>query len=340
MTEASAVYVPPDVQSIMGVIDTHLRWLNKTEQTRQFLQYHPSAFGKCLRSMQYSRYVAQGLFTVEEEDLESQSIRLFEKGHNMHRRWSSYFESIGILRGIWQCSNPCCRLWSDDGQCHSHVEGKSNSFEMPRVYGKDDNLGVFRPELCVCGSNNFDYHEITVSSEDLNMYGHIDGILDFSRFDAKKYEGVVKTAFNLEKLPKTPIVFDMKTMNDYRWKQGLMRTGPGIEYRIQLCIYMHLLNLEYGLLIYENKNTSEAKAFKITKEETKDMFSQIAKQAKMMKSMAECSPVKLPPPRLAAKDDYECSHCKFRKLCHASTVWDDDSKLNTQRKQFYGSLIE
>lgn len=336
MTDVNSAYSPPEIQSILGVIDTHLRWDSKRDNSRKFDQYHPSAFGKCLRNMQYSRYVSMGLIKVVPEELESQSIRLFGKGHNMHSRWAKYFEDIGILRGIWQCKNLCCSMWDENGK----FAGESDKWKtiQPRQYGKKEKLGVFKPESCVCGCEDFDYHEASVVSSEMNMYGHVDGILDFSQLDPDRYKDV-KLTFNMDKLPKSPIVVDMKTINDYRWKQKLMRSGPGLEYKIQLCIYANILDLDYGLIIYENKNTSEAKAFKV--ERNRDtMFAEIERQAKMMNSMASCSPPKLPPPRPVAKDDYECGNCPFKAICHESAVWNDSEKLAVQRKQFYGKLLE
>ena len=65
----------------------------------------------------------------------------------MHNRWTQYFEDIGILRGAWKCGNPLCRLVDDSGMCLESVElepimdaGKS------RVYGRDEQQGIFKPE--------------------------------------------------------------------------------------------------------------------------------------------------------------------------------------------------
>ena len=340
MTDVSVAYSPPEIQSILGVIDTHLRWDNKQDVSRKFNQYHPSSFGHCLRNMQYSRYVSMGLIKANPEELESKSIRLFGKGHNMHKRWSQYFEDIGILRGVWQCKNICCRMWEDGGNFSEMANNDLHANDMPvsRIYGKDEKLGIFKPKICACGCKDFEYHELSVFSEEMNMYGHVDAVLDFSNFDPSKYSEV-KSTFNIDNLPKSPIVVDMKTINDYRYKQKLMRSGPGLEYKIQLCIYANILDLDYGLLIYENKNDSEAKAFKVEKN-TDTMFAEIYRQAKMMNSMASCSPPKLPPPRPVDKADYECGNCSFKSICHASAIWNDGSKLDVQRKQFYGMLLE
>jgi len=337
MTNAAAAYIPPELQNIMGTVDTHIRHDAKGN-TRQYFQYHPSAFGKCLRNMQYMKYVAMGLIKVEQESFDSKLLRLFGKGHNMHARWESYFTGMGVLRGVWRCLNPLCRMFDDEGVLTSKLS-PADAYKAPvRKYGLKEKLGVFQPEKCVCGCNKFAYEEVCVSSEEMNMFGHVDLIVDFSNLDVSRFDGV-PVSFDIDKLPKTPVVIDMKTMNDYRWKNSLMRTGPDLGYRVQLCIYANLLDLDYGMLIYENKNNSEARPYKIEKA-SDTMFDLIKKQAISMNEMAACEKPKLPPPRCSDKSDYECSNCAFKSLCHKSAIWKDKKVLSDKQQKFYGNLIK
>ncbi|MFW6129646.1 MAG: hypothetical protein ACOC56_00590 [Atribacterota bacterium] len=305
-------FVTPDINSIIGVVDTYLRWRQKNSPPRGYEIYHPSAFGGCLRQMQYYRYVERGLIKVEEQDFPSKILRLFDKGHNMHERWTRYMEDIGVLRGYWKCKDPTCLS----------------------VYGEDDELGCFKPEKCKsCGGKTFYYNEVSVVRKDLNFYGHADMILDFSNFDSSRFNGV-DMAFNEDFLPKNPIVVDMKTANDYRFKRVLQK-GPSLKYRVQLVIYANILPVEYGVLIYENKNTSDTAYYKIDKC-TDTIFNKIEEQAKSMNEMVDRK--LLPPPRPINKDDYECSNCPFKNVCHNSKIW-QDSDLDKKRKSFYGNLL-
>ena len=337
MTFADIVYVPPELQSIMGSVDTFVRHRAKSN-TRAYDKYHPSAFGQCLRKMQYMRYVSMGLIHGEEEEFESKMLRLFEKGHSTQARWEKYFIGLGVLRGIWTCTNPLCRLFDDSGEIIKTNDVESYFKEKPRKYGEDNKIGIFKPDKCICGCNRFAYEEICVEDEELNLRGHVDMILDFSRFDPSIFNST-PVSFDVGNFPKSPIVVDMKTMNDYRWKQKLMKSGVSLSYRIQLCIYANLLDLDYGVLIYENKNTSEARAFKIERA-TDTVFAQVKQQAIAMNKMAALERPKLPPPRPGTKDDYECSNCGFKSVCHKSTVWADEDKLNDNRQKFYGNLLE
>lgn len=107
---------PAEVQALHGVVNTFLRWKSLNGPPRGHEIYHPSAFGNCLRKMQYQRYVERGYIQVAPEAHEAKTVRIFDTGHTMHARWAKYWEELGVLRGIWECNNPCCGLWDNDGK--------------------------------------------------------------------------------------------------------------------------------------------------------------------------------------------------------------------------------
>jgi len=326
----------PAVESVLGTVDTFLRWKEKTAPPRSYSIYHPSAFGKCLREMQYKMYVAKGYIKVEEEDHDTRILRLWEKGHNMQSRWEKYFAGLGVLRGVWTCVNPMCKKIDDCGMYDDDVEAGR------RVYGKDDLQGCFKPNNCICGSTEFMYDEVGVAAPELNMFGHADLILDFSDFDPSQFDGMLKT-FNMKTLPKKPVVVDMKTVNQNGFdRMNKFGNPPSLGYQIQLTIYAHLLDCEYGILIYECKNDSYTQAYKIEKDERS--WGLIQRQAQLMMEMAELKnddgkPLcLLPPPRPKKKTLWDCKRCPFKKHCFA-TAWKDE-QLAEKRKNFYGHLLE
>jgi len=329
---------PIDIASLLGTVDTYIRWNNTQGPQRRYDIYHPSAFGKCLRQMQYKRYASEGIIDSTQEEFESRLLRLFEKGHNMQSRWERYFEKMGVLRGVWTCVNQMCRHFDDDGN-YSSDEPKDS---RPRIYGHKDLLGAFKPEKCACGSSRFDYNEVSVRSDDLNMYGHADLILDFKDFKEDKYD-VVKS-FNMDQLPKKPIVVDMKTINSNGFDNlTTYKKAPPLYYQVQLIIYIHLLDCEYGVLFYENKNDSTLKAYKVERDEKS--WELIQKQAKLMQDMATVTGEDdkrlflLPPPRPVKKSTWDCKSCGFRKMCYKSKIW-KDPELENKRKKFYGHLLK
>jgi hypothetical protein len=342
-----AEFTPPEVSSVIGLVDTYLRWKNANQAPRGFEKYHPSAFGKCLRLMQYQRYVDRGYIPAPEVSPEPSMIRIWDNGHSLHERWRSYFEELGVLRGYWRCNNPLCSAFHDNDYVnpdalHDFKEDPSDWYPRRRWYGRDQLQGCFKPEKCVCGCTDFYYAEIDVVSEELNFYGHCDMILDFSRFDPARFEGV-KSSFIPEYLPKRPVVLDMKSINMFNF-QDLASEGKDFEYMVQLMVYANILDCDYGILVYENKNNQKVIAFKVEKSST-DMFENIKQQAKKLNDLVSVVDEdgnihhKLPPPRPRSRDSKKCEHCEFSKICHASPIW-EDPELDEIRKDFYGELLE
>lgn len=333
------------ITAIVGLVETYNQWKNKNQGPRGFEKYHPSAFGHCLRLMQYQRYEERGYISVDNDLPEPQMIRIWDNGHAMHDRWRSYFEGIGVLKGYWQCSNPLCKIYDNDGNIDNsliNIYKDGGHIKHSRMYGKDNLQGCFKPDKCICGCKNFIYHEVDVVSEELNFYGHCDLILDFSNFNPSKFDGVSQR-YMPEYLPKKPVVVDMKTINMFDF-QNLDKTGPDHAYEVQLTIYSNILDCEYGVLIYENKNNSKIKAYKIDRNADTD-FQEIRRQAIEMNDMVEVTDEDgnirhlLPPPRPNFVHDSECSRCKYASLCHRSSIW-NDPELDKKRKEFYGTLLK
>ena len=303
---------PAEVTNVINVLNTYLKWKSLNGPPRGYLSYHPSSFGGCLRKVQYQRYTDMGLVQVEKEAIEPKSIRIFDTGHSMHARWAKYFEEIGVLRGVWQCMNPVCKEY----------------------YGKDQTLGCFKPEVCKCGFKEFEYHEITVHHDVYNFHGHCDQILDFSKFDSSVFTkgNPVDVLYNDADLPKKPIVLDMKSINSFNFKSKLEK-GPSLVYKTQLVIYCNILDLEYGIILYENKDDCSTKIYKVDR--NPEMWEVIKNQAEIMNGMA--ANTFLPPPRPITKTESDCRYCEYQSICHNSRIWDDPD-LQQKRLKFYGDF--
>jgi len=331
-------YTPKEVMALMNLVDTYKRWTNfQTKDDRSYEYYHPSEWGKCLRLQQYKHLAWKGYIKVIHKELDSTQLRLFDKGHGMHARWARYFADMGVLRGIWQCKNKSCYMFDDTGSLKKMSteeiaiimkQGKS------RRHGVGEKLGIFCPEKCICGCQEFDYCETPVADLSLGIRGSCDLIIDCSRLNENSFDGVRRT-FDLRLLPRDGhvIVGDMKTIGKSAWDFQLGRKGPHHEYRIQLTVYAHILGCDYGVLMYENKNDSEMKWYKV--ERSDEWWAVIEWQAKKMREMAAHK--ELPPPRYT-KDSYSCKNCEFMKLCHKSAEW-DNPVLDAKRKWFYKCLL-
>ena len=332
-------YTPKEVSSMIGVIDTFRRWKHYQQRDdRSYASYHPSEWGKCLRSQQYKHYVHLGYIKSEFSSFDSKLLRLFDKGHNMHERWVNYFDQIGeILLGRWKCKNPLCYLFDENGnQKHINKEELRSLYHSnkTRMYG--NNKPIFKPKKCACGCTDFEYYETSVEAPELNMKGHADVVYNCEKLDPDKFKDVSVT-FNKKYLPlgDKRVVGDFKTINSRQWTSKLKRYGPHKEYMIQLTIYAHILDCEYGILMYENKDNSEISWHMVPRN---DKWWDIIKwQAMTMMDFAQ-NGKKLPPPRPSSFDSYECLNCDFRKICRASGVWKKDN-LNKMRKYFYKDLL-
>lgn len=330
-----------EVSSLLGVIDTYKRWKNfDTRFNRKYEYYHPSEFGKCLRQQQYKHYVSSGLISVDFFETNSQKLRLFDKGHNMHERWVNYFDDIGnVLMGHWECDNILCNLFNDDGEilyCDNKEKVKDIfNKKRSRVYRGKNNSPIFKPKICNCGCKDFSYMETPVFSEDLKIAGSADIVLNFDNLNEERFKGV-RTSFNKKFLPTkgSKIVIDMKTASSSSWKNQILRKGAHKEYIIQLIIYVHVLDANYGLILYENKDNSELYCYKVDR--NKKWFDIIEWQVKEMIKMREDKT--LPPPKAISKKDYMCKFCEFRSLCHSSAIW-GDKDFNKKRVDFYKSLL-
>jgi len=59
-------------------------------------------------------------------------------------------------------------------------------------------------------------------------------------------------------------VLELKSINDKGFKE--LKSSPKHEHFIQLQIYLNMLNNEYGIVLYENKNDQNLKAFKVSRQ--------------------------------------------------------------------------
>ena len=326
-----------EIASMMGLVDTYIRYRQfKQQGDRKYLYYHPSEFGRCLRYQQYQHYAELGFIDKLDSRLDSRILRLFDKGHNMHNRWSDYFTSIGILRGVWKCANNACYTIDDNGKKISDANfEKIINKGKTRLYGLDNKHGVFKPEKCICGSKHFTYVEVNVIDEELKLKGRADLLLDCSNLNINQFKEV-GIAFDSKFLPKKgeTIVGDMKTIGQSAWDNTLMSKGAHKYYMIQLTIYTHILDCDYGLLMYENKNNSEMKWYKVPRND--EWWNIIQWQAKYMIKMT--GKKGLPPPRPKSIKEYECKGCAYLDICKKSKVWKDPD-LNEKRQKFYRSLL-
>jgi len=144
-------FLTPEAMSVLGVVDTFLLHESANESPRGHERYHPSAFGRCLRLMQYQRYEERGWIKSPKQIHNPALCRIFGNGHSMHDRWRAYFEKLGVLKGYWQCNNIACSIYSENSIAEDGFremqEDPAPFNKKRRWYGKDQLQGCFKPEI-------------------------------------------------------------------------------------------------------------------------------------------------------------------------------------------------
>ena len=69
---------------------------------------------------------------------------------------------------------------------------------------------------------------------------------------------------------------------------GRLKTAPKPEHELQIQIYLNLLNIENGVVLYENKNDQTLKAFKVTK--SVPYWDKVVDRCLKIMGMVECPP--------------------------------------------------
>jgi len=228
---------------------------------RDYSYFHPSEFHKCVRSLAYKYYNIKGNNVIK-PNLQ----RVFDNGDHMHLRYTSYFEKLGILYGVWKCSNPMCE----------------------EKYGKEEKYGIQKPTVSCdkCGCTKYEYVEVEGENKEFMIRGHMDGIL---------------------KISGEFCVIDYKSMYSNQFSR---LQEPLDKHIIQIEIYLWLLDLKSGILLYENKDSQKIKMFEVDYNE--DLINKIIKRLGILKEIVLNKKL---PSRPFTKDSSKCKACEFHTTC-------------------------
>jgi len=160
-----------------------------------------------------------------------------------------------------------------------------------KEYGRGELRGIpERKEPCAeCGCGTYSYEEVTVYNEEFMFKGHVDGIF---------------------KLSDEFHVVDYKSMFSFQFKK---LSEPLQKHVIQISIYIWLLDLPSGFLLYECKDDQKIKMFEVTRNEK--LITSIKERARRLMDILELG--KLPKRPYPNKSDSHCRYCPFKKQCWA-----------------------
>ena len=269
--------VTQDIELISKYENFLLKKGAEEDKKRKYDYFHPSSFGQCYRKTAFQYYEFP-----KDEEFKPKARRIFSAGHAYHNRVQTEFAQMGILRGYWRCK----------------ICGK--------LHGKDEKWGIFCPRECDCKkhipddfpskklkkTDLFEYEEIQVENKEYHFKGHTDGIIEINKGeDGDRY------------------VVDFKTINSKRFE---FLSKPANVYVAQIRIYMWLLDINQGIIFYEEKDGHELKEFKILQDQ--DFIKDIKKTAKHLWDILQKK--KLPAiPKFYKEDKMPCLYCDFKKKC-------------------------
>ena len=247
---------------------------------RKFDIFHPSAWGYCLRKIAYQYYNEKEHFLpADPMSVDCRMERIFDTGHYTHARWQKYLADAAIVRGYWKC------------KCGAE-------------YGKDNVIGTFSPAKqegwkCRCGEKKLEYGEILVKSPpEYNFEGHCDAVVDFR---GSEYE---------QHCDADVFVVDFKSIKDSMYSE---LTEPKHEHVIQVHIYMWLLGLRAGVILYENKDCCMVKEMYVPRDEV--LVEKIKRQAVELKAMLANRKVPLRSSDMS-RFKFPCKGCEFLGVCY------------------------
>lgn len=290
-----------------------LKSIEKKE--RDYSHFHPSEWDGCKRKIAYSYYESKQYITIDNSCLkiDPQAERIFGNGHFTHDRWKLYLEKIGCLLGCWKCKN-----WM--------------AHDKPKIYGKESKIGILKPDKCDCGSDRFEYIEVSVYDEETMWGGHVDAIVDTKLLKQYMDRPIDPNDDNY-------IIVDFKTINDFSYTKNLDFPKPNHITQIQ--IYMYLTGIKTSKFIYENKNTQAVKEFLVGFDENIIAIKRaeaiaLKKQVTLTNTKGEHT---LPHRGYDSKASYECMKCKYRGHCWDSKPSESKPKVDAEiPKLAFGEL--
>lgn len=159
-------------------------------------------------------------------------------------------------------------------------------------FGLDKKLGIPKPsDNCTkCGCSEYEYIEVSAEDEEHMMRGHIDGVL---------------------KIADEFCVIDYKSMHANQFSR---LRDPLDKHIIQISIYLWLLDLKSGFLLYENKDSQKIKLFEIAYSDK--LITKILNRLEMLEGIVAKRKL---PKRPYDKDSSQCKACEFRVICWKKT---------------------
>lgn len=131
------------------------------------------------------------------------------------------------------------------------------------------------------------------------------GVLVASEVVAKIYDPVHisgRADFQLD-VDGQPYIIEMKSINSKGWEY--LNNGPKKEHAVQLQLYLNILDIDYGAVLYENKDTQLTRLFELKK--SPSMFNNIIARAERIAGRPDM-------PKIEEVEGIHESYCDCKKV--------------------------
>ena len=261
-------------------------------QYRDYSYFHPSDLGYCIRKAVLMKLDFPGRFYVM-----PRLQRIFENGHSTHARFQEHLGKMGVLYGNWICSN-CEKVLGKESRIGIPRPSNCHYCKNPKTREVFDNKGnrIWGPEPI------FHYKELRVENSVMDVKGHSDGVIN---------------------IKGTNHVVDFKTCSQAAFNDVKIRNQPMEAHVFQINIYMYILQVDYGLLVYENRNDLRIKEFLLKKDPA--VLKEVINRIKVAKAALENNtvpeiPLGLTDTSFACAGYPGCPPCPFFYHCHPAAA--------------------
>ena len=276
------------------IYDDYLIGEHQSYDYRDYSYFHPSDMGVCIRKAYLEKIGHEGEYYTN-----GRVERTFVNGHSTHARYQEHFSRMGIIYGYWKCLN-CLEILGTHEKIGIVKPSTCSYCNSPRMSRPivDNKSNIIRgPEPL------FEYKEIAVQDDELNLRGHVDCVI---------------------KLKDHFFVVDFKTASDFAFNKVKEDRVPTASYVFQINIYMYILGIPQGFILYEDSNSKKIKEFFVKQDDA--IIEEVKKRLNLAAIAEKTGSIPPIPDTLIPTKTQPCSFyckgfpgfppCQFLSMCH------------------------
>lgn len=313
------------------------------DDNRDYSYFHPSGFGGCqvkiwLESMGYNA----------DDSHNATNVRIFDNGHFVHLRNQIYAKNANVLSKdkVKKTKNVKVKIGVEEKE-RLLIEGEKRNYyykhdeyvwvvEDTDIYYGTDNAPVWRKAKDLKKGNEWWLIEVPLVDEEYHFGGHCDAIvLNDGKETVIDYKGVSDYSMsgwscfydkeNSQKYLSKPdshnsscficgkSIKSAKELTGHLIDNHMEYFQISTQYKVQLHIYMMLLNIDMSILWYENKNSQIVVDMPVERDE--NIIKKVQKNAVVMwNKIQEGKPPKRP--KGYTRNSFPCSFCNYAPTCY------------------------